>query len=167
MSQHLDTLRLMADRYPGGRPAIALRLHKSDETLRKELAGTPGFKLGQQDAKDISMMCIEVHSDMCFAYIDLLNAEAGGQFFRMPGSESETHRRFSSVLREFSDVADEVAELDDDEAAALAAGRRPGLRRDRVRRVRKEWMELVHEGNCFVGGLERLLREQAKQDKPD
>jgi hypothetical protein len=35
----LDALRKMVDHYPGGRAAVALRLGKTDEVLRKELSG--------------------------------------------------------------------------------------------------------------------------------
>ena len=56
----LDGLRHAVTKYPGGRPAIAARLGKSDEVLRKELAGTsPQHKLGLTDAQHIIEMCGE------------------------------------------------------------------------------------------------------------
>lgn len=74
----LDALKKMCDHYPGGRAAIALRLDKSDEVLRKELSGDPKFKMGVIDAASISAMCIEANSAHCNAYATAVAAECGG-----------------------------------------------------------------------------------------
>ena len=53
----LDALRMAVNQYPGGRTAIAARLNKSDEVLRKELAGTSSqHKLGLVDTQHIVEM---------------------------------------------------------------------------------------------------------------
>lgn len=59
----LDSIKRMADHYPGGYKAVALRLHKPHETLRKELSGAQGFKLGLIDAMAIVRMCHEVNAE--------------------------------------------------------------------------------------------------------
>lgn len=55
----LDALRRMVAGYPGGRPAMAVRLNKSDEVLRKELSGSVHHKMGLADAEEIATMCRE------------------------------------------------------------------------------------------------------------
>ncbi|CAN5650171.1 hypothetical protein BH10PSE18_BH10PSE18_15090 [soil metagenome] len=150
----LDALRLMVGKYPGGRPALAVRLNKSDDTLRKELAGLTNYKMGAHDANEISAMCIEARSEDCYAYLIVLNASAGGHFMQLPSLDhlsGDTRRGFNRVLREFSDVVDEVAEIDDGHDLDRA---RRGPTLHQVRKVRKEWLELVGVGNEFVRSLD-------------
>lgn len=60
----LDALRTAVNQYPGGRTAIAARLNKSDEVLRKELAGTSvQHKLGLADTQHIVEMLAEAGVD--------------------------------------------------------------------------------------------------------
>lgn len=60
----LDALRTAVNQYPGGRTAIAARLNKSDEVLRKELAGTSStHKLGLSDSQQITEMLAEAGVD--------------------------------------------------------------------------------------------------------
>ncbi|MFD1839121.1 phage regulatory CII family protein [Paracidovorax cattleyae] len=59
----LDALRRMVANYPGGRAALAARLGKSDEVLRKELSGSStSHKMGLADAEEIATMCHEAGS---------------------------------------------------------------------------------------------------------
>jgi hypothetical protein len=76
----LDALRRMVDNYPGGRPAIALRLGKTDEVLRKELNGSPTHKLGLVDAVTIAQLCAEVESPNAQALAHCVAAESHGRF---------------------------------------------------------------------------------------
>lgn len=158
----LDAIRLMVDHYPGGRPALAVRLGLADDTLRKQIAGQKPYILAATTASQVSAMCIEVQSDHCYAYIGILNAEAGGHFMRLPSMDGmcgDTARRFSKVLREFSDVAEEVARLEEG-----VNPERPnrGPTGARVRRVTKEWLELVSAGNAFVQWLQASVAASKK-----
>jgi hypothetical protein len=59
----LDGLRRMVANYPGGRAALAVRLGKSDEVLRKELSrASAHHKMGLADAEQIAEMGREVGS---------------------------------------------------------------------------------------------------------
>lgn len=76
----LDALRRMISSYPGGRPAVAARLGKTDEVLRKELGAGDTHKLGVVDALAIAGMCAEVASPNAQALAVCVAAESHGQF---------------------------------------------------------------------------------------
>lgn len=109
----LDSIKRMADHYPGGYKAVALRLLKPHETLRKELAGAHGFKLGLIDAMAIVRMCHEVHSehsllfavevaathDMCLSPIDMTDVCSGNVL-----------QNATSSMRASTDLASEILE---------------------------------------------------------
>ncbi|MEW5680425.1 phage regulatory CII family protein [Comamonas kerstersii] len=74
----LDALRRMVATYPGGRAAIAARLGKSEEVLRKELSGTSAHhKIGLADAEQIAEMCHEVGSSEACALGTVFSFKAG------------------------------------------------------------------------------------------
>lgn len=110
----LDALRLMVKHFPGGLEVIALRIGKPAETLRKELAGAPGFKLGLSTAMLISELCIDANSEHCRAFVNVVAASSGG-FVRLPVMEMSEpaciNKKVSETVREMSDVT----------AAALSA----------------------------------------------
>lgn len=113
----LDALRLMAKHYPGGLEVLALRISKPAETLRKELAGAPGFKLGLQTASLIRDLCIEAQSEHCMAFTNAVCGQSGG-FVRLPivdMSESPSvHGSVGEMVRGFGDAAASVLESDAD-----------------------------------------------------
>lgn len=74
----LDALRRMVANYPGGRPALAARLNKSDEVLRKELSGSSAHhKIGLLDAELIADMCYEARSAEAHALGTVFSFKAG------------------------------------------------------------------------------------------
>lgn len=103
----LDALKKMCDHYPGGRAALAVRLDKSDEVLRKELAGDPKFKMGIVDASAISEMCIEVQSQHCYAFVNAVNGNAG-RLLELPVrdmvAKQDLRGDMAGMLKECSDV---------------------------------------------------------------
>ena len=115
----LDALKTMCHYFPGGRPAIALRMGKNDEVLRKELAGDPKFKLGVIDAERIAVLCIEAKSEHCYAYANAVAASCGG-FVRLDapaleaGGSVNLQRSMSEVIQEMSDVATTTIDGDAD-----------------------------------------------------
>lgn len=74
----IDALRKMVDHFPGGRAAMAQRLGNTEEVLRKKLSGAPSHKMGAIEANEISELCIEAQSLHCHAYVNAVNASAGG-----------------------------------------------------------------------------------------
>ena len=112
----LDALRKMVDNYPGGRAAMALRLGKTDEVLRKELSGAQSHKLGVTDAETINSLCRDANSEHRAAYANSVTSTSGG-LFRLPVVDMISPaavvnlQSFSAaVMRETADVAVSVAE---------------------------------------------------------
>jgi len=102
----LDALKKMCDHYPGGRAALAVRLGKSDEVLRKELSGDPKFKMGVIDASAISAMCIEANSAHCNAYATAVAQECGG-FIALEVrdmTKQDLRSEMAGLLKECSDA---------------------------------------------------------------
>jgi hypothetical protein len=103
----LDALRKMVDHYPGGRAAVAARLGKTDEVLRKELSGATSHKLGVVDATMIAEMCADAHSQHASAFANGLAALTGA-FVALPVREmvgkQDLRQDAAALLKEGTDV---------------------------------------------------------------
>lgn len=149
----LDELRRMVRNYPGGRPVIAQRLGKSDETLRKELEGAQGFKLSVLVALEIQAYCVEVGSNLAHEFAHVVAREAGGQF--VPNASVTTGRL--GVTESLSHQTKEVAEMvlavlssiNSDDGGA-------GISNNKLRKIQSESMEAVQAINNLVMACERL-----------
>ena len=103
----LDALRRMVDNYPGGRHALAVRLGKSEEVLRKELGGGQQHKMGVVDAAAIAALCTEAGSPQADALAQCVAAESHGQFVAASQATSATQ----TVLDGLGNQSKEAAEL--------------------------------------------------------
>ena len=92
----LDAVHHAATHAPGGIAALAPRLGKSVHTLRHELAGAPGHKLGLMDAVLIASM-LGSHR-----LADAVCCEAGGMFVPLA---------FDAAGEPIQDIADAMREL--------------------------------------------------------
>lgn len=102
----LDALRTAVNQYPGGRTAIAVRLNKSDEVLRKELAGTSStHKLGLSDSQQIAEMLAEQGVDCSGFRVAVDAACMGVDQFRA----ACLHMLAADGSRELADVVTEIA----------------------------------------------------------
>lgn len=103
----LNALKLMVQHYPGGRDAMATLLGKTSETIRQELGGYPGFKMGVVDACVISEACIAVQSEHCHAYANAVASNCGG-FIQLPVVEMRepvnVNKSLGVAVKEFADV---------------------------------------------------------------
>jgi len=103
----LSALKLMVQHYPGGRDAMATLLGKTSETIRQELGGYPGFKMGVVDACVISEACIAVQSEHCHAYANAVASNCGG-FIQLPVVEMREpvniNKSLGVAVKEFADV---------------------------------------------------------------
>lgn len=108
-----DAIRLMVKSYPGGADALAVLVGKSPETLRKEIAAAPGYKLGVNDACTISEACIAVGSEHCHAYANAVAVNCGG-FVALQVRDPQAARHLAGdtagMLKECSDVVSKVTE---------------------------------------------------------
>lgn len=114
----LDAIRLIVANFPGGLEVVALRLGKPAETLRKEIAGAQGFKLGVIQASEISAMAIEAQSTHCHAFVNVI-AGSAGQFIQLPVREmagkQDLRNDAAGLVKEGTDVMLELnAALADD-----------------------------------------------------
>ncbi len=114
-----DSVRLQVRAYPGGVDAIAARLQKSPETLRKELAGAAGFKLGADDAAEISAMCMEVGLPDAHAFITAWAARMGLFVIPLPDG---TLMNGDECMQALADASREMHELMAEVMASLADG---------------------------------------------
>lgn len=104
----LDALRKMVDNFPGGRSAMAARLGKTDEVLRKELSGAPSHKMGLVDAHSIADMCREAASPHCDELATTIACGSGG-FIRlevrdMVVPKQDLRSDMAAMLKECSDA---------------------------------------------------------------
>ncbi|WP_280191167.1 phage regulatory CII family protein [Delftia sp. PS-11] len=103
----LDALRTAVNQYPGGRTAIAARLNKSDEVLRKELAGTSStHKLGLSDSQQIVEMLAEAGVD-CTSFRVAVDAAC---LVVHPMVEQCLHALAADGTREAADLAVGICE---------------------------------------------------------
>jgi len=140
----LDALKKMCDHYPGGRAAIALRLGKSDEVLRKELAGDPKFKMGAIDAAAISTMCIEAQSAHCNAYATSVASDCGG-FVSLEVREmgkQDLRSEMAGMLKECSDAFGVLTESLADES----------ISDNEMRRIEREIAEVFEKTQTVLRG---------------
>lgn len=126
----LSALKLMVQHYPGGRDAMATLLGKTSETIRQELGGYPGFKMGVVDACVISEACIAVKSEHCHAYANAVASNCGG-FIQLPVVEMRepvnVQKTLGVAVKEFADVT--VATLSA-EASGHSDNARKALKRE-------------------------------------
>lgn len=115
----LDTVRRQARSYPGGLEAVAFRLGKSASTFEKELRGAHGFKLGAEDAADVSAMCVEVGSEHAMAYATAVAARMNCMLVPMPADVDASD---SECLRAAAETAQQAARHMAEVFAALADG---------------------------------------------
>jgi hypothetical protein len=141
----LDAARHVVEDYPhGSGPAMALLLGKSWETLRKELAGAAGYKLGLSDALKITTRSGDLR------ILDAWEAEVGRFALplpQLPGhvSDEALGGYLGQLSREFGEVVLEVS--------ARAAD---GEISDRdVRAVEEQWGQLVAAGDALMRHLVR------------
>jgi hypothetical protein len=74
----MDAACHLADDYPGGAAALAVRMGKSPSTLQKELRGELGYKLGLKDSVKMSKFAGSTLIATAYA------AEMGGTFLLLP-----------------------------------------------------------------------------------
>lgn len=151
----IDAVRRMVRDYPGDVEAMALRLGKSPTTLDKELRRAPGFKLGADDACEISSMCMDLKLPAARAFLTAWALRMG--CFVIPlepldGGEDECLRTLSRASSEMHDLMREVLD-------ALADGQ---VSDNELARIDKEASHLV----AAVQALRSAAMARNQQGKP-
>lgn len=142
---YVDSVRRAVRQYPGGVDAVAARLGKSSATLDKELRRSPGFKLGADDAAEISVMAYDLGLPVGRDYPNALAAAHGCALLPLPlASAGEvTAEMVASVMRECADLVTEVSQT-------LADGQ---VSANEMRRVEARWAELMAAGQVLMGDM--------------
>jgi hypothetical protein len=125
----LDAARRLAKAYPGGIEALAQRMGKSPATLRHELAGAQGYKLGAEDLEEMTLLAIGAHHPNALVALATMNANCGQMSIPLPqalaGSDDDCMRQVAGVAKEFSDLVQVVSmrtsdcEISDNDLAAI------------------------------------------------
>jgi hypothetical protein len=109
----LDAARNLARNYPGRLAAMAHRLGKQPDTLRHETSGAPMYKLGIEDAQEMTLFAQEVNQPDALAILNAFAANCGCMVLPMPKvlnlSGAECMRGLSETSREFAELCSAVA----------------------------------------------------------
>lgn len=116
----LDSVRRMVRAYPGGLEAVAPRLDKSPSTLEKELRGAPGFKLGAEDAAEISAMCFDLGTEHARAYANAFAARVNCLLVPLPPS---IDTKCPIAMQALAEASRESAELISEACNSLSDGK--------------------------------------------
>lgn len=84
-----DAALHLARRYPGGLEALAPRMGKRGDTLRKELTGVEGYKWGVDDEELLIALCQAARVDDALAPITAAALTAGALLLPLPPDEQE------------------------------------------------------------------------------
>lgn len=147
----------MVRQYKGGVLAIAGRLGKASETLDKELRGCKGFKLGLDDAAEISAMCHEQGVPEALA---LLTAWAGSMDCFVLPFEPRAELGADECLRALADASREMHELMSEVMSALADGT---VSDNELARIDREAGHLINA----VQQLRQVVVARNKAGKPE
>jgi hypothetical protein len=153
MNRRDEALRL-AQRYPGGIDALAQRLGKRPDTLRKELTGVSGYKWGVDDEESIVLMSEAAGVPDSIAPITAAAANLGLLIIPLPqqiNGDSDAFHCLAGAAAEFSEFMKVIAD-------AVADAR---VTANELRRVERELGRLVAQGQGCVAALRRI-HEEAK-----
>lgn len=137
-----DSVRRMARHYPGGLNALAARLGKSPSTVDKEIRGAYGFKLGLQDAYEISVMCVDARSDCAMDLMNLMAHATGHALVPLP-----VNPEGSITLEHLAKLMHECGELVTAVTKAKADGR---VCDNELKQCMALWTELVAAGQSMM-----------------
>jgi hypothetical protein len=146
----IDALRIMVEHFPGGRPAMAARLGKTDEVLRKELSGAPTHKLGAVDACMISSLCNEANSEHCDAYATVVAAHCGGFVALDTSNGTEGGSLMASTVSLVTGASQVLADV--------TSARADGMVSDNERR------QIEKDARAVIESMQEVLREVAREN---
>ncbi len=144
----LDACLQLARRYPGGIEALASRLHRRPDTLRKELTGVEGYKLGVDEEETIVALCQAAGVRDALAPLTAAAANAGALLLPLPAvpaGEQPSLQRLAEAAREFGEFAGALAQAEAD--GAISANER--------RRIEREGGELVAAIQAVMAAVAR------------
>ena len=113
MTTTLNAARELMRDYPGRGAAMAQRLGKASDTLRHEVAGAPGYKLGIEDAVEMTLIAQESVHPNPLGVLNAFAADCGCMVINLPKAGAvdigSCMAKFSQMAKEFSDLAVEIS----------------------------------------------------------
>lgn len=139
----MDAARNMAEDYPGGAKALALRIDKNPTTFTHELNGTGAAKLGLVDVVKASKRAKDMRVLNAFA------EEMGCMVLQLPEgivADDDALHLVSKLAQEFNSLISEFVD-------AVSDGKVTG---NEISQIRRQWAELQVVGQRVVAHAEQL-----------
>lgn len=153
----LDAARYLMRAYHGGADALAPRLGKTPTTLRHEVAGSDKYKLGLQDAEEMTRMAIEAHVPNALAILHAYAANCGAMVIALPDMHTpeggEAYANLAAAAKRFADFVSVSA-------LAPADGRVTG---NELRNVDRELGALIACAHRVRNGLAAMHAAEQEQ----
>lgn len=152
----MGALRAMARAFPGKVAGLALHLHKAESTLDKELRATGNFKLGVEDAVEITVACHDAGLPEAREFVTALAARLDCLVLPMPAASGVCD---DQCLQAVAVASREMHELMTEVMQALADGRVCDNERVRVERGAADLVSAVQ-------ALLQLMASRNEAGKP-
>ena len=152
MAWPMDELRRVAQAYPGGQPALALRMCKRPASLRAELLPPVGStaKLGLLDAVEIMALAQSAGVPQALQPLDVIEAQFGRMAVPLPSADTMPigglPERVTRMISEFADVLTEIT-------SASSDGR---VTANELKKVRREVAEHIAALQATVAYMQQL-----------
>jgi hypothetical protein len=148
----------LARRFPDGIAGAALAIGKPESTLRKELTAAPGYKWGMDDAELLTQCAADRCVENALGIVNALAANVGAVVLPMPAGvgAADDFAALADTAREFSEFVASVAEAERD-------GR---VTQNELRRVDKEFGELVARAQALRARLAAVYEAGKPEGAP-
>lgn len=134
----LDAALQLAIAYPGGLAAMALRLGKPESTLRKELTGVDGYKLGALTLETMTMLAVSVNQHNALVAASVSASNFGHMLLPLP--DLDRFADGADVMLDLAATAKEFADLCHEVSKDIKDGR---ITDNELKRVDRETGELI------------------------
>jgi hypothetical protein len=138
----------LARRYPGGIEALAQRLGKRPDTLRKELTGVQGYKFDIDEEEMLVALCQAAGVRDALAPITAAAVNAGALIIELPSAatgETPSLQCLAQAAREFGEFAAALAQAESD--GRISANEKKDIER--------EGAQLVAAIQACIAGIAR------------
>lgn len=144
----LDANHCLARAYPGGIDAVALRLGKPPDTVRKELTGVKGYKFGIDTEEHLMQICQAAGMHDALLPLTAAAVNMGALLIPLPRDDASgtTYKCLAEAAHEFGGFMSSAAD-------AIADGK---VTANELRNVEREFSELVAKGQSCVAQMAAL-----------
>lgn len=109
----LTAAKTLVRDYPGRGEAMAHRLGLSPDTLRHQVAGAPNYKLGLEDAVEMTQVALETKHINPLGILNAFAGDCGCMVLPLPRvatpASNDCIARLALMAKEFADVAQAIA----------------------------------------------------------